>query len=254
MDNGFNNLDEPTLAEQASCYGLPYGIFGIVCWTFSFSSIFLTYINCPMFSPHRWGNRYEAQGPWMTFITACFILGPAIFTCINCKAEWMMTLVAIGQLTPWSFKIMNDGDRSYMAADEEKQINYIKDEVLNRWNAYSKVGKFMTIPLSLAGWIGMTALSISLMRTEEAVSSWIWSLYLVAAILIILFIYLNSRKIGKRSFYYAIMFILTTLHVIGSHIILARISNNLSGVAPNAGLASSIIFFIGKRLLFLNFH
>ncbi|CAB4378377.1 unnamed protein product [Rhizophagus irregularis] len=42
------------LAAQASCYGLPYGIFGIFCWCFTFFSAALVHANCPILMPWRW--------------------------------------------------------------------------------------------------------------------------------------------------------------------------------------------------------
>ncbi|GBC08763.1 hypothetical protein RclHR1_08360009 [Rhizophagus clarus] len=228
------------LAAQASCYGLPYGIFGISCWFITFFSASLVHVDCPIFAPWKWfGNkRYQVQGLCLTFTSSILILGPAIFTCLKCKSDWKMFLVALGQLTPWSFKIMNDGLKI--------EIDNQKNQKLGKF--YIMAGLILTIPLSLVGWIGMTALSISLTKTEKDVSIWIWSLYLIA-----LFTFILAFCKDNTTFLLLMTYIFSTLHIIGSHVIFALVSNNLSGLAPTgAGMASSIIFFLGKRSLFID--
>ncbi|GBB99546.1 hypothetical protein RclHR1_03560001 [Rhizophagus clarus] len=195
------------LAAQATCYGLPYGIFGIFCWCFTLFSASLVHANCPIFAPWRW-------------------------------SDWIMLLVALGQLTPWSFKIMNDGFKSRKHDSEKSKLG----------ESYRMAGLILIVPLSLVGWIGMTALSISLMKTEKAVSVWIWTLYLIALIAIIL-----ALCIENTTFRLSMTYIFSTLHIIGSHVIFALVSNHWSGLAPTgAGMASSVIFFLGKRLLFID--
>ncbi|GBC08762.1 hypothetical protein RclHR1_08360008 [Rhizophagus clarus] len=218
------------LAAQASCYGLPYGIFGIFCWLITLFSTFLVHVDCPIFAPWKWfGNKrgYHVQGPCLTFFSSILILGPAIYTCLNCKSDWKMLLVALGQLTPWSFKIMNDGRK--IKIDNKSQENQENQEL---GKFYRMAGLILIVPLSLVGWIGMTALSISLMKTEKDVSIWIWSLYLIALFTIILALLAFRKR---------------------SHVIFALVSDNLGGLAPTgAGMASSIIFFLGKRSLFID--
>ncbi|CAB4378380.1 hypothetical protein RhiirA1_460134 [Rhizophagus irregularis] len=226
------------LAAQASCYGLPYGIFGIFCWWFTFFSASLVHANCPIFAPWRWGKSYRVQGPYLTIMTSILILGPAIYTCFKCKSDWIMILVALGQLTPWAFKLMNDGFKGRKMDSEKLKLG----------NSYRIAGLIFTIPLSSAGWVGMTALSISLMKTEKAVSIWIWSLYVIALIAMIL-----ACCINNTTFRLIMAYIFSSLHIIGSHVIFALISNHWNGFATTGtGMASSIIFFIGKRLLFID--
>ncbi|CAB4413419.1 unnamed protein product [Rhizophagus irregularis] len=87
------------LAAQASCYGLPYGIFGIFCWCFTFFSAALVHANCPILMSWRWGKKYRVQGRYILIISSILILlGPAIYTCFKCKSDWIMILVALGQL------------------------------------------------------------------------------------------------------------------------------------------------------------
>jgi hypothetical protein len=149
-----------------------------------------------------------------------------------------MLLVALGQLTPWSFKMLNDGIKNRRRNSEESQLG----------ESYRLAGFIFIIPLSLVGWVGMTALSISLMKTDKAVTIWIWSLYLTALIAMIL-----TCCIENTTFRLSMTYIFTTVHIIGSHVIFALISNHWNGFAPTSiGLISSIIFFIGKRLLFID--
>ncbi|CAB4489600.1 uncharacterized protein OCT59_011432 [Rhizophagus irregularis] len=239
------------LAAQASCYGLPYGIFGIFCWCFTFFSAALVHANCPILMPWRWGKKYRVQGRYILIISSILILGPAINTCFKCKSDWIMILVALGQLTPWSFKIMNDGccKSSSKIDSEDLESKKSISEKRGLSKSYRIAGLIFTIPLSLAGWVGMTALSISLMKTEKAVSIWIWSLYVIALIAMILMCCCSSNT----TFCLSMAYIFLSLHIIGSHVIFALVSNNWNGFATTgSGMASSIFFFIGKRLLFLD--
>src|ERR1051325_5617250 len=95
--------------QEVSCYALPYGIFGLVSWVLVFISTFLTYVNCPPFACWQWCRTYRSQGPVTAILFSSMIVLPVVYTCIKCKAEWEMLLVALGQLTPWSFKMLNDG-------------------------------------------------------------------------------------------------------------------------------------------------
>lgn len=149
-----------------------------------------------------------------------------------------MILVALGQLTPWSFKIMNDGFKGRETDTDNLTLG----------NSYSIAGLIFTIPLSFVGWVGMTALSISLMKTEKAVSIWIWSLYVIALIAMIL-----AHCISNIAFRLSMVYIFSSLHILGSHVIFALVSNHWNGFATTgAGIASSVIFFIGKCLLFID--
>ncbi|CAG8461307.1 9001_t:CDS:2 [Diversispora eburnea] len=203
------------LATQATCYGLPFGMFGIFCWSFTFFSVSLTHANCPVFTPWKWGKDYKAQSALLMTVSTILILGPTIYTCFKCRSEWIMLLVALGQLTPWSLKIMNDGFVS---------LKYDDDNGL--WKSYKMAGIILTIPFSLVGWIGMTALSISLMKTEMAVSVWIWSLYLVALIAMML-----TCLVENLTFRFSMIYIFATIHIIGSHVIFALITGHWGGLA-----------------------
>ncbi|PKC15028.1 hypothetical protein RhiirA5_395271 [Rhizophagus irregularis] len=79
------------LAAQASCYGLPYGIFGIFCWCFTFFSAALVHANCPILMPWRWGKKYRVQGRYILIISSILILGPAINTCF----KWSHVIFAL---------------------------------------------------------------------------------------------------------------------------------------------------------------
>ncbi|CAG8561886.1 6479_t:CDS:2 [Paraglomus occultum] len=100
---------EAELSVQAQCYGLPFGAFGIVCWLLTLTAIILVHLRCPLFTPWRWGQPYSSPDRIWAIFPFTMIIGPAIYTCIKCREEWMLVLIAIGQLTPWSVKIYNDG-------------------------------------------------------------------------------------------------------------------------------------------------
>ncbi|CAG8546982.1 10385_t:CDS:2 [Ambispora gerdemannii] len=248
FDNRSELSDE--LADQASCYGLPYGIFGLVCWTLFFYSIILTYANCPLCSPCRWGEPYKEQKLSLATFATVLTVGPVVFTCIRCRGEWIMTLMTLGQLTPWSFKIMNDGFRSDQANQATNLIKF-----------YKVFGSVMTVLLSIAGWMNLIWLTIGLLKTEETFKLWIWSIYTAALLAIIAMILLcvadrkrrGDQWEGERGLIITMAYLATTLYMIALHIILAQISGNWGGIAPTgAGLGSAIIFCIGKRLLFLD--
>ncbi|CAG8637586.1 3244_t:CDS:2, partial [Paraglomus brasilianum] len=162
-DNPPANIEDE-LSVQAQCYGLPFGAFGIVCWLLTLFSIALVYIKCPLFTPWRWGQTYRTPERLWAIFPFTMIIGPTIYTCIKCRGEWMVVLIAIGQLTPWSVKVFNDGYAGGVTEDRNK--------------FYLTLGMVTTPLLSLCGWIGLTALSVEVRETEESVSTWIWSLYL----------------------------------------------------------------------------
>jgi hypothetical protein len=160
-----------------------------------------------------------------------------------------VVFVALGQLTPWSIKIMNDGLRQNQTETRSLTLNWF----------LASYGFFMTIHLSLIGWIGLTMLSIMLMGTTRAVSTWIWALYLFILIIIImlwqkgfsfekLFI-TTGYKERDQCFRVIMMYIVFTFHIVGSHIILAMVFDRWVGFVPKkSGLASAIIFIIGLFL------
>ncbi|CAG8566208.1 12781_t:CDS:2 [Ambispora leptoticha] len=226
------------LADQASCYGLPYGILGIVCWSLFFICIIFTHLNVPLFSPWRWcDGDYQAQTWGMAIFTAFLTIGPAVYTCFRCGGTWIMLLMTLAQLTPWSFKIMNDGFKCY-------QTSLIK--------FYKWFGCCMTVFLSLAGWTSLICLTIGLYITEEIFIYWIYAIYVVALLAIIIMITALCKSLDQLCLNIMMAYIASTTHLIGFHVILAQISGNWSGIAPaGAGLISSIIFLVGKRLSFI---
>ncbi|CAG8436087.1 9357_t:CDS:2 [Diversispora eburnea] len=148
------------LSQTASCYGLPYGIFGIVCWVITFSGTALTYANFPLFSPWQWGKDYKPQDPLLLVIIGGMVIGPTCYTCASCRAEWELILIALGQLSPFALKIISDG-----FVGEKK--------------SYRTFGMILMVPLSILGWVGTTRLYIHLMHTTKVIP-WIWIIYTVA--------------------------------------------------------------------------
>ncbi|CAG8740205.1 36089_t:CDS:1, partial [Racocetra persica] len=173
---------------------------------------------------------------------------PTIFTCIRCKGYWPFTVTAIGQLSPWSFKMFNDGMAAMLKAREE-------DNEKNRNYVYAYVGATFSCLLGAAGWIGLTALCFSLLHTSYAVSKWIWAVYSIPIFFIVLALLCRvCGGSGSTTFIFVIFaYFGATTHILGSHIILSNISGNWSGFpTEKVALVSSLIFFLGKRLLYVN--
>ncbi|CAG8669386.1 17686_t:CDS:1 [Cetraspora pellucida] len=230
------------IANQVVCYGLPFGTFGFICWTLSFVSSLLLYLNFPLFSPWKWCKPYQSQGLLIALISATFTIGPTIFTCLRCKGYWPFTVIAIGQLSPWSFKMFNDGVAAMIKNDQDNDGG--------RNMCYACIGGTMSCVLGGAGWIGLTALCFGLLHTSYAVSKWVWAVYLIPIFFVILALLCRGRG---WALFAVFAYFASTTHIIGSHIILSNISGNWSGFpTEKVALASSLIFFIGKRLLYVN--
>ncbi|CAG8571619.1 744_t:CDS:1 [Paraglomus brasilianum] len=215
----------------------------------------------------------------MAFLAAALTLGPTTYTCIRCYADWPIVLIALGQLAPWSFKMFNDGARGWQAAAEaggysqlasssseshEPKFNESRDKF------YIYLGAIVTVILSIIGWAGLTMMSYELHRVMETLH-WVWVIYAVGLVLspiIIITIrqshdksavcFVNAKNFERTNRFCSMIlmvttFIMATFHIIGSHIILSKITNNWNGLAPQgAGMISAVIFFLGKRLLFFD--
>ncbi|CAG8589030.1 5765_t:CDS:2 [Ambispora gerdemannii] len=234
----YDNLTQVIkLKHETECYGLPYGVFGLVCWGLTLISIILTYVNIPLISPWRWGKKYKRQKPAMLFISAVTTIGPVIYTGIACRADWMSILMAIGQLTPWSLKIANDG-----------YVIKVDDGLEGTYRAF---GFTMTILLYIVGWLGLEMAFVD-PKTNSVVVI-VTMIGLVICLLCYTYYWALMHKCLHTCCSIVIFYILMTSQIVGSHIILALLNKNWSGIAPDgAGQASAIIFFIGKRLLFLD--
>src|SRR6185312_1594433 len=249
----------------------------MICWSLSILAIALTYADISLFTFWRCCKPYKSQNSFMAFLAAVMTLGPATYTCIRCYADWPIVLIALGQLTPWSFKMFNDGARGWQAAAEaggysklasssseshEPKFNESRDRL------YRYLGAIVTVILSITGWAGLTMISYELHRIMETLH-WVWVIYAVGFGLSPIIIITIRKAYGKSAVCSAnaknsepidrfcsmilmvTTFIMATFHIIGSHIILSKITNNWYGLAPQgAGMISAIIFFLGKRLLF----
>jgi len=237
----------------------------------------------------------------MAVIAAAMTLGPTIYTCFHCSGDLAVLLLAVGQLTPWSFKMLNDGARgsqtanapiktpshskssstnvntSYYPGSEcgdnsdagnaEKAIKGPTDADKSRDKFYTLLGGFVTILLAGCGWTGLVFLTMKMTYTLN----WIWIIYAVGLVLSPLLIFIICKSHEKHSVWFTsaneyahlnnfcsmflmiMLFVLATFHIVGAHILLAKLTGNWSGIARDgAGLASSITFFIGKRLLFFD--
>ncbi|CAG8535567.1 25685_t:CDS:2 [Dentiscutata erythropus] len=242
MSSNVSNFSEE-IAEQAACYGLPYGIFGVICWFLSLCSISLTKVRFPLFSPWLWFEYYKAQNPIMAIIVTVMTIGPTIYTCIHCHGEWMIVLIALGQLTPWSLKFLYD---AWYEEIEPEEINPVAIDPENLENKrpriivdiYELIGSYLGLLLSASGWVGLTVITVNLLDLERVIGKWIFAIY-GGPLLILMIIYCCVNCKGKICFY-----LLLSIHIIGSHIILAIVSNNLIGIPAGIEMISAIVFFI----------
>ncbi|CAG8515949.1 4338_t:CDS:1, partial [Scutellospora calospora] len=238
------------LASQVSCYGLPYGFFGIICWSLSLCCIALAKVRFPLFSPWLWFKPYKAQHPLMAIIVTIMTVGPTIYTCIHCHGELMIVLIAIGQLTPWSLKFVYDAWFENNDLLNNVNDNYQPNNVINQSKTaiiYSYIGSYLGLLLSASGWVGLTGIIIKLIKLESIVGQWIFLIY-SGPLLLLTLLYFCSNYRGGITFY-----LFLSIHIIGSHMILALVSNNWSGINfSHIEMDFAIAFFIGKRLLFVD--
>ncbi|KAF0540207.1 hypothetical protein F8M41_006596 [Gigaspora margarita] len=221
------------------CYSLPYGIFGFICWFLSLlSNFFIIFGNIPLFSPWQWREpTYKSQSIVLAFIAFITTIGPTINTCLRCHDEWILIVLAVGQLSPWAFKLINDAVTS--------KIN----NKLSRDYFYLACGIPITILLSLTGWTGLIALIIKLEHTQYAVN---WVIYFLFTPFLFLISIPYVKGVSKKAIICMILYVVATTHLIGTHYILGKTSGDFSGL-KSAGFVSALIFFVGKRLLFFDF-
>ncbi|GBB94085.1 hypothetical protein RclHR1_02290011 [Rhizophagus clarus] len=233
-------------SQEVSCYALPYGFFGIISWSLAFITIFLTYANIPLFSCWRWRKPYRSQGPIIAVISSAMVVLPAIYTCIKCDGNWEIILIALGQLTPWSFKMLNDGTLA-----RSREIFFVHP----RDTCYYYFGMFLTILLCISGWCGISKLSIDLMEVQGSLT-WPFITCSVAVLFFSLMLVINCEQCGNYNQVFRMMskYFFATLHSVISHVIISLVSGQWIGI-PSKGLLvfiSSIVFFVGKRLLFFD--
>ncbi|RIB07727.1 hypothetical protein C2G38_2112901 [Gigaspora rosea] len=222
-----------------NCYSLPYGIFGFICWFLSLiSNFFIIFGNIPLFSPCQWrDDSYKSQSIALALIAFILTIGPTINTCLRCHDEWILIVLAVGQLSPWAFKLINDAVTSRINND------------FSRDYFYYACGIPLTILLSLTGWTGLIALIIKLEHTEFAVN---WVIYFLFTPFLFLISIPYVKGVSKTAITCMILYVVATTHLIGTHYILGKTSGDYSGL-KTTGFWSAIIFFVGKRLLFLDF-
>ncbi|CAG8533090.1 13001_t:CDS:1 [Gigaspora margarita] len=194
--------------------------------------------NIPLFSPCQWREPiYKSQSIVLAFFAFIMTIGPTINTCLRCHDEWILILLAVGQLSPWAFKLLNDAVTSKINND------------LSRDDFYLACGIPLTILLSLAGWTGLIVLIVKLENTQYAVN---WVIYFLFTPFLFLISIPYVKGVSKKAITYMILYVAATTHLIGTHYILGKITDDFSGL-KSAGFVSIIIFFIGKRLLFFDF-
>ncbi|CAG8572520.1 7728_t:CDS:2 [Cetraspora pellucida] len=221
-----------------SCYALPFGVFGFICWALSLlSNFFILFGNLPLFSPWLWCRpAYQSQNLSFAFIAFVMTIGPTIYTCIRCREEWVLIVSAVGQLSPWAFKMINDATASK------------SENSFDRDNFYTTCGVFLSVLLSSTGWVGLVALIIKLEHTQYEVTSAIFFVFAPFIFVICIPFVKGDSRIAFRCM---IGYVAATTHLIGTHYILGKVSGDFTGLR-SAGFASAVIFFVGKRLLFLD--
>ncbi|GBB98849.1 hypothetical protein RclHR1_03340010 [Rhizophagus clarus] len=252
-------FDEP-LRDDALCYGLPFGILGIISWSFTTLEIILKHknINIDIISL-LWrklrgkddDDAYESSHPYITIFFGLITVGPVIHTCIKCHGNWKFVFIALGQLAPWSFGIFNNGFKSLI----EKTDYPVKNSY------YILFGINLVILFSLFGWIGVTGLLVSLydiLKTKAFIIEFCISMYLIP-FFIITYLYCMcyywcltccKKKRDCNTYIIPIItsaYIMVCLHVIGSYVLLALVNEQWSGITKTGGgIISTILFFIGK--------
>ncbi|CAG8811294.1 27385_t:CDS:2, partial [Gigaspora margarita] len=232
MSNNTTSAYEEMLAQQVVCYGLPYGTFGLICWILSTASSLLLYVNFPLFSPWKWRKPHQSQALWLALISSALTIGPTIHTCIQCKNYWPFTVIAIGQLSPWSFKIFNDGLAFITKSNERDKDAFASNTKRNEPSEgrdlfYIIFGAILSCILGFSGWAGMTALYIGLICVSHAVSKLIWAVYLTPIVFAaIAFCCCHFRG---WALFAVIAYFSATTHILGSHLIFSEISGNWGG-------------------------
>ncbi|RHZ56884.1 hypothetical protein Glove_396g102 [Diversispora epigaea] len=234
-------------------YGLPFGTLGLIIWIFSFYSNFLLYCNIPPISVWHWGKPYKSQSLFPAFFAFAFIAGPTICTCYFCRQEWILVILALGQLSPWAFKIYTD---SFAAIHD----NGIRENppVPKREDFYRKCGGSLSILTGLCGWVGFSALIHKLRNMEHEVNSSIYILYSPLFFMLIL-IFVKPDDVDPKIL--SLFKCLATIaHLIGSNIILAEITEIDLGIGNGTGAGSGIasfwliiVYTLGICLSFVNF-
>ncbi|CAG8528196.1 11808_t:CDS:1, partial [Cetraspora pellucida] len=230
------------LKDEALCYGLPYGTFGTIDWFITIVEIALTYANIPLYSPWKWGKKYERPKPKELLLKSAKVILPVIYSIVTCHTNWTTVLIAIGQLIPWSIKIANDGYVSKVGDDLEK--------------TYRIYGLSLTVILHMIGWIGLGAIILDPYKNAVEIAA-----MMIFTTAYLICYHMCCWKYMCKCFHpypcclIVFFYLIVTTHILALHIFLAKINNNMNGLPPNiASKISAIIFFIGKRLLFLNFQ
>ncbi|CAG8647115.1 13290_t:CDS:2 [Ambispora gerdemannii] len=273
------------IAKSISCYGLPYGTWGLACWLFASVTTFLTYARPP-----------KRQDMPLFIAKIVMTVGPVIFTCIRCHGEWVFVLIACGKLAPWALKMLNDRitlrfkKRSTLLAvkglfqysanpAEEKQLDeYDSDDgdttnetVTKAVNTILAVCAVLTIIiLCIGGWVALVkfVLIVSPPKYNDSVNvASAWISVIIASIIFIIVLFCVSfclcscmNKIsecfgssGDIASIVVVYFVVAS-HVLFSHILLADLYKNWNGLASEKyARISAIIFLVGRNLHIIDF-
>src|SRR6185312_13711509 len=199
------------LASASQCYGLPYGYFGLICWGLSIVTISLTFANISLLTLWKCCQpSYKSLQLYLALPITALMVGPTVYTCLRCSAEWPVVFLAIGQLAPWSFKMLNDGFQSYKKSPTKK----------TRDKFYLIIGSFTTPVLTILGWVGFSTLSFYVRE------HWMWVIFvggLVVPPLVIGVIWMScGGELESATFCRMVLtimlFIVASFHIVGSDI------------------------------------
>ncbi|RHZ77494.1 hypothetical protein Glove_177g28 [Diversispora epigaea] len=266
-----------SIENQLLCYGLPYGIIGIIGWLFS---ILKTFIHLIYPGKQTWYR--ERLSKWcgrqlslylLTIISSVIEIGPVIYTSIKCRGEWSIILVSLGNLSLLGYSMIsavqgyNKALKEYavLKRNEEyeklrwwwkvlyyvgiknekfRQIDEDEKEEKKGNDLVSSFGTIFVILTSILGWIGATGLLINSYKIEGI------------KVLSVIIIYIAAISLPFISFIW--LYFAMSLHIVVSCVLIAIVTHRLIGIkTEKIEDMSFILFFVGEfftlvRTLFEN--
>lgn len=242
---------------------MPYGIFGILSWSFSTLKVIYTQF-IRDYSDVKW--KHDKVQLLYIITYSITIVGTTIYMCISCRGEWFM-LLSFGQLSGWGFTTFSRGilfDRmkrenftmfrrfskfiGIKVNEEIQHIQHINNETepknekerkkqkLNRRIKY--FGGIIVFLSSICGWIATTRLLIYLYKIKGKIVIEACIIYIVVLISIVLALYNRTRCNMVFAVYFTV-----SLHIIGTCILIAIKNGHWIGID-----LTSFIFIIGHLL------
>ncbi|RHZ74604.1 hypothetical protein Glove_220g21 [Diversispora epigaea] len=253
------------IAKSISCYGLPYGTWGLACWLVASVTTFLTY-----------ARPRKRQFMPLFIVKIVMTVGPVIFTCIRCHGEWVFVLIACGKLAPWALKMLNDritlqffkigkyNDDSDDEGTENKKVTKAVNVILGTCAVLT------IIILCIGGWAALVKFVLIVAPPKykdsfNVASAWI-SVIISSIIFIVVLLCVSMclcACINKISECFGsdediagivVIYFLVASHVLFSHILLADLYKDWNGLASEKySRISAIIFLVGRNLHIIDF-